>query len=325
MEDIFEVQIELSQRIAGALKLSLSDTEKELLAQKPTDDLRAHDFYMRGRDYMNTGGKNNNESAIKMFEHAIAIDPNYSLAYLALAEAYSFQYIFYDGDQKWLGMIISASEKAKELNPQLLEVEVTKGVVFYYQKRFQDAKRTLKKFIEKKDDYYLAYFWLGTTEEITKDYDNALKHFNRALEIKPYSEEPWLHIELIHRRLGDLITSRAALKNMIDITNRKIESNAKDGVALSRAAASYAILGDSTSALQYLSKVLEIAPNDGLALYNCACTYAQLGEAEKSIEFLRKALKNGYKNIIEWIENDPDFNSLRDNHEFKEILFKASE
>ncbi|NIT57634.1 MAG: hypothetical protein GWN00_15815, partial [Aliifodinibius sp.] len=56
------------------------------------------------------------------------IDANYSLAYVALAEAYAYQYMFYDGDQKWLGMIISASEKAKELDANLLEVEVTKGM-----------------------------------------------------------------------------------------------------------------------------------------------------------------------------------------------------
>lgn len=43
------MQIDVSQKIAEALKVSLSDSEKESLAQKPTDDLRAYDFYMRGR------------------------------------------------------------------------------------------------------------------------------------------------------------------------------------------------------------------------------------------------------------------------------------
>lgn len=324
LENIFEVQIELSQKIAEALKVSLSDSEKELLAQKPTDDLRALDFYMRGRDYLNAGGKTNNESAIKMFEHAIAIDPNYSLVYVALAEAYSFQYIFYDGDQKWLGLIITASEKAKELDPNLLEVEVTKGVVLYHQKRFEEAKRTFQKFIQKKDDYYPAYFWLGCTEAITKEYEKALKHFERAAEIKPYSEEPWLHIELMYRRMGNNSASKIASEKMIEIIKRKIETNAQDGIALSRAAANYAIFGDRISALETLNKVMEISPNDGLALYNCACTYAQLGQKDKSMEFLKKALANGYKNIIEWIEIDPDFESLRSDSEFKEILNRAN-
>ncbi|NIT57636.1 MAG: tetratricopeptide repeat protein, partial [Aliifodinibius sp.] len=89
--------------------------------------------------------------------------------------------------------------------------------------------------------------------------------------------------------------------------NRKLEADAKDAVALSRAAAVYAQMGNESSALDALNKVLEIAPNDGLALYNCACTYAQLSRKKEAIKFLQKALGNGYKNIVEWIENDPDF------------------
>jgi serine/threonine protein kinase/Flp pilus assembly protein TadD len=320
LEDIFEVQIELSQKIAEALKVSLSESERQMIAKKPTDDLRAHDFYMRGRDYLNAGGKNNNESAIKMFEHAVSIDKDYALAYIGLSDAYNYQYIFYNGDQKWLGKMISASEKAREIDPELLDVEIIKGVVLYHQKRFEEAKRIMQKFVEKLNDNYLAYFWLGVVEEITKDYTKALAHFKRAAEIKPYSEEPWLHIDMIYRRMGDLHASRTAAEKMLQIVGKKIDINAKDGIALSRAAATYANLGDKNAALSTLGRVLEIAPNDGLAIYNCACTYAQLGEKRKAFDYLKKAIDIGYKNIIEWIENDPDFDAFREDSEFKKII-----
>ncbi len=325
LEDIFELQVEVSQKIAEALKVSLSESEKESLTQKPTEDLRAYDFYMRGSDFLTSGGKKNNESAIKMFEHALSIDQNYSLAYVALAEAYAMHYMFYDGDQKWLGMVISASEKAKELDPNLLEVEVTKGMVLYYQKRFADAKRILEKFIQQKDDYYLAYHWLGLIAVITKKYDAAIKHFTRSAEIKPYSEEPWLHIEMIYRRKDDEKAAQVARKKILDLIEIKLGINAKDAIAMSRAAAIHATMGDEVSAQAVLKKVLEIAPNDGLALYNCACTFATLGKKEESFEYLQKAIGVGYKNIIEWIENDPDFEIFRDDTQFKEILAKAGE
>ena len=325
LEDIFDVQIELSQKIAEALKVSLSESEKELLAQKPTDDLRAHDFYMRGRDFLTTAGKKNNESAIKMFEHALSIDPNYSLAYLALAEAFTYQYIFYDGDQKWLGKIISSNEKAQELNPDLKETEFTKGMVFYHQKRFADARRTFENFIKQNDESYVAFHWLGLVATITKNYGDALKYFKQAAEIKPYSEEPWMHIEMTYRRLGDREAARTAAEKTLEITNRKIEANAQDGIALSRNAATYAIIGKQQEALNILKRVLEVSPNDGLALYNCACTYAQIGKKKEAMEFLQKAIGKGYNNIIEWIENDPDFEPYRDDPQFREILAKASE
>jgi serine/threonine protein kinase/Tfp pilus assembly protein PilF len=323
LEDIFELQIEVSQKIVEALKLSLSESEKEILTKKPTEDLRAHDFYMRGRDFLTSGGKNNNESAIKMFKHALSIDANYSLAYVALAEAYAFQYMFYDGNQKWLGQVISASEKAKEIDPNLLEVEVTKAMVLYYQKRFSDSKRILENFIKLKNDYYLAFYWLGTIAVITKKYDEGIKYFMRASEIKPYSEEPWLHIEMIHRRKNNENTASIAKKKILELVEIKLGINVKDAIAMSRAAAIHATMGDIDSAKSKINKVLEIAPNDGLALYNCACTYAILGIKEKSFEYLQKAIGIGYKNIIEWIENDPDFMPFRNDPEFKDILAKA--
>jgi len=325
LEDIFDVQMEVSQKIAEALKVSLSDSEIESLAQKPTDDLRAYDFYMRGRAFLTSGGKNNNESAIKMFEHALSIDQGYALAHVGLAEAYSFQYIFYDGDQKWLGEMISANEKAIELDPALDEAEFAKGMVFYHQKRFAEAKRIFQQLIVKKEDYYPAIHWLGVLAELENDYDAAIKYFNRTAQIKPYSEEPWIHIEMTYRRMGDTESSQTACRKTLELINKKIEAHTTDGIALSRAAVMYAILGDETSAIDALRRALEVSPNDGLALYNCACTYAQLGKKEEAFELLQKTMMIGYKNIIEWIENDPDFDAFWDDPHFKEILAKAGE
>ncbi len=103
LEDIFDLQNEVSRKIAEALKVSLTESEKQSLAQKPTDDLRAYDLYLRGRELLYRRGKKNNELAIQMFENALQVDLNYAAAYAALAEAYSYMYAWYDGDPKWLG------------------------------------------------------------------------------------------------------------------------------------------------------------------------------------------------------------------------------
>src|SRR5204863_7783201 len=86
VEDILDLQNEVSQKIVEALKVSLSDSERELLTQKPTDDLRAYDFYMRGRELLYLRGKRNTESAIEMFQNAAAIDPSFASSYAGLAE-----------------------------------------------------------------------------------------------------------------------------------------------------------------------------------------------------------------------------------------------
>jgi serine/threonine protein kinase len=61
VEDIFDLQNEVSQKIVAALKVSLTESERQLLTQKPTDDLRAYDFYMRGRELLYLKGRRNTE------------------------------------------------------------------------------------------------------------------------------------------------------------------------------------------------------------------------------------------------------------------------
>ncbi|MFV1977594.1 MAG: tetratricopeptide repeat protein [Candidatus Scalindua sp.] len=120
------------------------------------------------------------------------------------------------------------------------------------------------------------------------------------------------------------------VKKMLGLIERKLSVNANDAIALSRAATYKAHLGDKISASNAIKRVLEIAPNDGLALYNCVCTYAQLGKKEEAIELLQKAIiiaskptehsAIGYKNIIQWIENDPDLDNIRNEPEFIELI-----
>jgi non-specific serine/threonine protein kinase len=320
LEDIFEVQTDVSQKITAALKLSLTESERKLLAQKPTADLRAYDFYLRGREFLLASGKQNIESAIRMFQHALAIDSNYSLAYVALAEAYSYQYWWFEGDQKWLGKIIEVNEKALSLDPNLIEAKFGIGMVFFHQKRFSDAKKMFEKVIEQNNDFYPAQRWLGITLDILKDHRGAIQCYIRASEIKPYSEEPWLHIEMCYRRLGDRIASRQASQKVLALVQRKLEANANDGIALSRMASTYAILGQKAKAIATLKRVLQVAPDDALALYNASCTYAQLGRKKEALELLQKALSFGYKNILEWIATDPDIEPIRDDPEFKKVV-----
>jgi hypothetical protein len=59
MADIFDIHMEVAQKIVDAMKVSMSESEKQILTQKPTKDFRADDFYMRGRDILSRRGKQN--------------------------------------------------------------------------------------------------------------------------------------------------------------------------------------------------------------------------------------------------------------------------
>ena len=320
VEDIFDLQNEVSQKIADALKVSLTDSEKQSLAPKPTDDMRAYDFYMRGRELLYIRGKKSNERAIQMFESALSLDANFAAAYAALAEACSNMYLWYDGDPQWLGKTIQMNQKALSLDPDSMEAQFGIAMVYLYQKRFAEAKRTLDRIIQKKPGEYDAVRWMGIISDIIGDYDSAIRYYERAATIKPYSEEPWMHLDMTHRRKGDQQASDDAARKIIEIGARKYEVNNEDVLVLSRMAIPYARFGEKEKAMAAIRRVVEIAPNDGLALYNCACTYNGLGMKSEALQSLRRSLEIGGNVVREWVKTDPYFDSLREDPDFETLI-----
>ncbi len=320
VEDIFDLQDEVSLKIADALKVSFTGTTKQAAAQRPVVDMRAYDFFMRGRDLLNIRGKKSNERAIQMLESALSIDPSFAPACAALAEAFSNMYLWYDGDPQWLGKTIQMNQKALGLDPDSIEAQFGIAMVYLYQKRFTEAKRTLNNIIEKNHDSYDAIRWLGIIADITGDYDTAVKQYIHAAELKPYSEEPWMHLDMTYRRMGNAKESDDAARKIIEIGQRKFEVNPDDVLTLSRMAIPYARFGEKEKAVSAIRRVVETAPNDGLALYNCACTYNGLGQKSETLSCLRKALEIGGNVVREWAKTDPYFDSLRGDPDFETVI-----
>jgi serine/threonine protein kinase/cytochrome c-type biogenesis protein CcmH/NrfG len=320
VEDIFDLQNEVSQKIVDALKISLTDSERQLLTQKPTDDLRAYDFYMRGRELLYRKGRRNTESAIGMFEDAIALDSGFAAAYAGLAEAYSSMYEWYDGATSWLSKAIEMNQKALTLEPTSLDAKFGIATVYYNQRRLPEAKRALEEILKENDEFYPGYMRLGVIAELSSDLDSALTYYRRAAELKPYDEEAWKYLAEIHQRLGNIDAVEKAELKVIEITARKLEASLDDVVVMSRLAESYARFGSIEEANATLKRVLELEPNDGLAVYNCACAYALLKEKKASLILLRRAFESGFRAVAHWARSDSAFDSMRNDDEFRKLL-----
>ena len=88
LTDIFPVETEIAETIAENLKAKLTRSERQAIAVRPTADPEAYEFYLKGRFFWNKRTGADLRQAISYFNHAIAKDPNYALAYAALADCY---------------------------------------------------------------------------------------------------------------------------------------------------------------------------------------------------------------------------------------------
>ena len=322
VEDIFDLQNEVSQKIVDALKVSLTESERELLTHKPTDDLRAYDFYMRGRELLYLKGRRNTESAIKMFEDAVAIDPEFAAAYAGLAEAYSTMYEWYDSASTWLSKAIEMNRKALELEPTSLDAKFGIANVYFNQRRFAESKRVIDELLKENTEFYPGHLRLGIIAELSNEVETARRHYRRAAELKPYDEDAWMFLAGAYRKLGnDAAADKAAIK-VIEITSRKLEASLDDIIVMSRLAEAYARFGSREETTATLKRVLELEPNDGLAVYNCSCAYALLGEKKSSLILLRRAFESGFRTVAHWARTDSAFDPIRDDEEFQKLLIE---
>jgi len=90
--DIFDLQDQITQKIAASLAVELTQEEQEHLTQRDTENMEAYEAYLKGATLVNSLRNDVDKfvEALPWFEKAIELDPNYSLAYAALAETYLF-------------------------------------------------------------------------------------------------------------------------------------------------------------------------------------------------------------------------------------------
>jgi Flp pilus assembly protein TadD len=115
-----------------------------------------------------------------------------------------------------------------------------------------------------------------------------------------------------------------ALRQAVAIIEKHLELHPDDTRALDLGAGVQGRLGNREQALQWAAKASSIDPENPSVLYNVACTHATLGENEQAIDYLERAVSNGMAQV-EWLENDPDLEGVRDHERFKVLLRRIRE
>lgn len=105
------------------------------------------------------------------------------------------------------------------------------------------------------------------------------------------------------------------------MAEKHLELNPDDARALYLGAGALVRLGERDRGLEWTKRACAIDPEDPGVLYNVACSYAQLGQTDEAIACLQKAVQNGFGHR-EWLENDSDLDSLRNDPRFQTVLKK---
>jgi non-specific serine/threonine protein kinase len=316
VEDVFEIQDEISRNIAQALRITLSPQEEKIIARKPTDNPQAYDFYLRARSYTR---QQNVEFALQMFEQAVKLDPNFALAHAGIAIVCGIIHEFREQDPKWIARGLAACNKALALEPSLPEALASRARLFYAEKAFDDAIRYSWLAIERKGDCEHAYNVLGRSYFASGKYREAADIAERAIEANGDDYNVFIPYVLSLNRLGLKETERKFLERFASALEKQLELVPEDVRARILIAGAYGNLGRVEDSVRHLDTAVALRPNDTNVLYNAACTLGVLQKKPEALAMLRKALAAGYGNL-EWVAQDPDLSCLFDDPEFQALI-----
>lgn len=319
LEDVFAIQDEIAQNIAKALRLMLSEKEKNSIVKAPTADVQAYDYYLRGRQYFHQLRKKELEFARQMFARATVIDPNYARAYAGVADCCSFMYMYYEASDANLKEADAASKKALDLDPELAEAHASRALAFSLRKQYDEAEQEFQAAIRLNPKLFEAHYFYARASLQQGKLSLAAELFEQACRVRPEDYQAPSLLALVYEGLGDKEKARLAQRNAVEVARKHLEMNPDDARALYLGAGLFARLGEVQQAKKWAAAALKIDPDDSGVKYNVACVYVTLGEAELALDTLQESIRTGFGHV-EWLEHDPDFAPIRNTPRFQAML-----
>ena len=354
LTDVFAIQDDISQVITEKLRVQLSVNKTLIKApKKPTENIEAYNLNLKGRYYHNKFTPDDTAKSIEYFEQAIAIDPEYALAWYGLASVHSFA-----GDAGFslprnaIEKSRRASQKALELDNTLPEAHAHLGALLarefdwkgaereflraldlspriidvstYYSinflapmRRLNDALEVLQKAQELDPLSPIVYLNMGIIYTMLKQYDRAIEKYGNARELDP-------HMPVIIEFWGITYIAKGELNQAIRIyeTNKPLLDQLPRFPG--RLGYAYAAAGRTAEAHRILEELQSVAQTTYVSALNFAEIYLGLGERDKSMDFLEKAVEEGDNLISYSVMLFPYVELLSSHPRYKALLKKMN-
>jgi TolB-like protein/Flp pilus assembly protein TadD/tRNA A-37 threonylcarbamoyl transferase component Bud32 len=321
LEDVFAIQDEIAENIVRALRVVLTEDEKRAIEKVPTENVQAYDYYLRGRQFFHQMRRTSILYARRMFERAIETDPNYALAYAGTADCCSFLYTWWDGSKANLEGAVSSSAKALALDPELAEAHAARGFALTLSRQYDSAHEEFEKALALNPQLYEAHYLYARACVQEGRMEDAVRHYEAAFRVRPEDYQAVLLMQGPLHALGRTEDAKNALRRGLHVAEKHLELNPDDARALYLGAGALVQLGERDRALEWARRAHAVDPEDSAVLYNVACVYALAGLTDDALQCLDKAVQNGFGHR-EWIDNDSDLTSLRDDPRFQALRQK---
>ena len=185
LDDIFAVQSEIAEKVAGELKTKLVESEKRTLEKKPTENTEAYTCFLRGRELFRGETEASLRQAISLFEKAIELDPKFARAYVGVAECHQWLASGYEPFDVSLSIVKSSLERAIDLDPNLPEAHASLSEMFFNEDDMPNMEAEARRALELNPSLPETYSMLSELAALKGDSGEMVRQNETAYRLDP--------------------------------------------------------------------------------------------------------------------------------------------
>jgi tetratricopeptide (TPR) repeat protein len=313
-------------RHASEVASALVAIQRELERHSPAAstapaDVRAYEFYLRGRQFLQQTRRRSLTFARDLFARAVELDPGFALAHAGLADAAGLLHMYYASSaappEMGLEVAERASARALELRPDLAEAHCARGLAHFLASRFDESRAEFERAIDLDPNLSEAHYYYARACFQQGLLEEAARRFDDAARVREDYQASFFAAQA-REALGRHEEALAAYRGALGVVERHMDLNPDDPRAATVRAVALCRVGRREEGLHWAAQALLLDPQDAGVRYNVACLYALEGDADLALDALEEALRTGFGQR-DWIARDPDLASLRDLPRFRAL------
>ena len=354
--NIFAVEDTIAEKVARVAIRAMNGSNGEVatgrITKRYTENNQAYEAYIKGRFLWNKRTVDSLHKALTYFQEAVRLDPNYSLAYVGLADTYTLLSFFtLAAPNDAFPKAKAAAEKALAIDNTLAEAYTALGQFkSFYEWDWNGAEEQFQKGISLDPNYPLLHHWrslnlmamgrsdearaamqraleldplliisnvnLGRIDYYEERYDEAIKQYQRALELDDNFMRTHLRLSLAYVQKGLYRDALNESEKVRAIAGDTPQITAQIGYVL-------AVSGRQTEARAAIAELKERAARQYVPPYDIALIYAGLDDKDQAFEWFEKAYADHSTEMI-YFKVEPMLSSLRPDPRYQNILVRMN-
>jgi DNA-binding winged helix-turn-helix (wHTH) protein/TolB-like protein/tetratricopeptide (TPR) repeat protein len=352
LSDILSLQDEVVRQVTDTLRVTLTGGDQRQLARHGTNNPEAYQLYLSGVFLFSRRTSTGIQSAMDYFHQAIAKDPNYALAYAALANCYVTSSA--GGDPRTLlPQARAAAMRALEIDRDLAEAHASLGWIKWIhdvdvtgaESQFKEALRLSPTSADSHYRYARLLADVGRFEEarahvtraieldqlsiqyrkgvpyilyLARRYDEAITEYKKLTETAPEFMQAQRELGLAYEQKGAYVEALEQLQKIFETPGNSGKSMPSADVAHV-----YAVWGRRKEARQILAELIAKSKTTYVSDYDVAVIYAGLGETDHAFTWLDRAIEQRPYWLV-WLKLDPRLENLRSDARFSRLLQRVA-